>query len=277
MRAGPGLRRLLSAGWLRKSQRRRFVRVNGQICKRLLLHDSHLAAEIERNLEAFGPSVMFPPLITRFENEIWVEFIPGEKLTRSDDRVVAAMAGFYSALYARAPRQVALAETPYADRVQRDLRFLHRAGLIDEATWRDLAAAAEALAPPRLWLGFDYVDPVLKNFIWRADSGRLCAVDVESLVCDQPLGTGIAKAAVHWLDPAQRAGLLARLDPAVPDFRADLPFVELAFLARWTKTKLLTGKTHLVDPARLMPFRASARAEPPSGTAEAARLLARQS
>lgn len=267
MRAGRGLRHLLSAGWLRKSQQRRFVRVNGQICKRLLLRDSYLAAEFERNLEAFGPSEMFPPLITRFENEIWVEFVPGERLRRVDDRVMAAMAGFYGALYARAPRQVALAETPYADRVQRDLRFLHRAGLIDDGAWRDLAMVAEALAPARLWFGFDYVDPVLKNFVWRADNGRLCAVDVESLVCDQPIGTGIAKAAVHWLGPAERADLLARLDPAVPDFQADLPFVELAFLARWTKTKLLTGKTHLVDPARLMPFRVLAGTEPASGAA----------
>ena len=59
---------------------------------------------------------------------------------------------------------------------------------------------------------------------------------------DRPLGAGIAKAAVFWLTAPQRERLLAELDGPVPQLRAQMPFVELCFLARWVKTKFLTGK-----------------------------------
>lgn len=55
---------------LLKSQRLYFVTINGRRFKRLVLRDSYLAAEIERNLERFGTSPYFPTLIARHENEI---------------------------------------------------------------------------------------------------------------------------------------------------------------------------------------------------------------
>jgi len=63
----------------------RFVTINGHRFKRLILHDSYLAAGIERNLEAFGESAYFPRLVARHENEIWVEFVEGEPLRTADD------------------------------------------------------------------------------------------------------------------------------------------------------------------------------------------------
>ena len=49
------LRRLFGTQLL-KSQDLRFVTINGQRFKRLILRDSFLAAEIERRLESFGAS-----------------------------------------------------------------------------------------------------------------------------------------------------------------------------------------------------------------------------
>ncbi len=250
------LRRWLGGAWLRKSQRLRFATVNGVRCKRVVLPDTSSAIRIERSLEAFGPSPRFPQLVARFENEVWVVFVPGERLVRADmpgalDEIIA----LYSDLYTRAPKAVAASETLSLQRAQQDLRFLRQVGVLDEAAWRELTAATERLVPERLWLGFDYVDPVVKNFVRPADGGPICAIDVESLAQEAPLGTGVAKAAVHWLTLEQRKRLLAAIEPKVPGLSAQLPFVELCFLARWTKMKLLTGKSDYLDAARFTPFR----------------------
>lgn len=251
------IRRLLAPAWLRKSQHLRLVQVNGVRYKRLVLHDAFIASEIERNLEAFGPSPRLPKLVTRFENEIWVEFVPGEVLTRVDDAALADIGAFYVELYSRAKRVQRTAETPWPQRLQRDLEFLRATHLIGDATWSDLVATAQRITPAELSLGFDYTDPVLKNFVRPARGGPLCAIDVESLVRERPIGAGIAKAAVFWLEPQMRSRLLESLHAAVPELRAQLPFVELCFLARWTKTKFLTGKRKRVSESVFEPFRSS--------------------
>jgi hypothetical protein len=249
------LKRLLGHGWLHKSQRMRIVAVNGIRYKRLLLPDASIAREIERNLEAFGPTPRLPRLVTRFENELWVEFVPGETPAQADDRVATEVAEFYADIYAKAPRPVALSDTSLPQRLERDLRFLHETGVIGHQAWRELSAAAERLQPPTLAAGFEYTDPVLKNFVRPASGGVLCAIDIESLVRDRPLGAGIAKASVFWLTPPQRELLLARLDGPVPLLRPQMPFVELCFLARWVKTKFLSGKRKRVHERYFEPFR----------------------
>lgn len=249
------LKRLFARGWLRKSQRLRIVAVNGVRYKRLVLHDAYLATEIERNLEAFGPTPRLPRLVSRFENEVWLEFIPGEPLAQADDDVTDEVAGFYADLYSRATRAVPAVDTPLPQRLERDLRFLRETGVIGVDAWDDLSAAAERLRPSMLSVGFEYTDPVLKNFVRPSSGGPLCAVDVESLVRDRPLGAGIAKASVYWLTGARRERLLARLDDAVPQLRTQLPYVELYFLARWVKTKFLSGKRKLAHEQHFKPFR----------------------
>ena len=164
-----------------KSQDLRFVTINGHRFKRLILHDSYLAADIERNMEAFGESAHFSRLVTRHENEIWVEFVDGALLRSVDDDVVARMAAFYAAIYARRPRLVATDEGPFLEHVERDLRFLNQVGVLGDEAQMQLAAIAKRLLPPRVWVGFDYVDPVLKNLdrvqpdrrqLRRADAGQ---------------------------------------------------------------------------------------------------------
>ena len=72
---------------------------------------------------------------------------------------------------------------------------------------------------------------------------------------DRPLGAGIAKAAVFWLTGPERERLLALLDEPAPQLRAQMPFVELCFLARWVKTKFLTGKRKRAHAQHFEPFR----------------------
>lgn len=233
---------------LLKSQDLRFVTINGQRFKRLILRDSFLAAEIERQLESFGASDHFPALVTRYENEVWVQFVDGQRLVEVDEQALAKIADFYAAVYARRPRQVAMAELPFLNRLEQNLRFLQQVGVLSEAARRELEAVGRRLAPERVWIGFDYVDPVLKNFVIARDDQRLCAIDVESLADEQLIGTGVAKACVHWLEPF-RDTFLARLAGAgAPDFQAYFDFVELGFTARWTKTKFLTQKRKFVQP-----------------------------
>lgn len=254
-RTGTWLKRMFGTQML-KSQDLRFVTINGRRFKRLILHDSYLAAGIERNLEAFGESAHFPRLVVRHENEIWVEFVEGAPLRSVDDEAVARLAAFYAAIYAqRPPRQVATDESPFLGHVERNLRFLNQVGVLGDEAYGQLAAVAKRLVPPRVWVGFDYVDPVLKNFVLTGDGAQLCAIDVESLADDQLIGTGVAKAFVHWLEPHRHAFLEQLANHEVPDFQSYFGFVELAFLARWTKTKFLTGKWKFVDGGLFERFR----------------------
>lgn len=234
-----------------------FVTLNGWRFKRIILRDSYLASEIERNLERFGASEHFPPLVTCYENEVWVEYVDGTRLWQKkvDERFVEKMADFYAAVYARRPRLTDVAEFPFLLRLHQDLRFLNQAGVLSDDAYQELDVAAERLTPKQVWIGFDYIDPVLKNFVITRDSGQVCAVDVESLQDDQLIGTGVARARVRWLEPFLEVFFDRLAREGVPDFQPYFPFVELYFLARWTKMWFLEKKWKYVDPALFDRFR----------------------
>ena len=240
---------------LQKSQSVYFVTINGNRFKRIILRDSYLASEIERNLESFGSSDHFPALVARYEHEIWVEYIEGSRVEAADETIVGQIADLYAEVYARASRRVPIADAPFLPRIQRDVQFLERVGVLSRTAGRDLDAAAERLAPDSVWVGFDYTDPVLKNFVIASDDGRICAIDVESLVSDQLVGTGFAKACTRWMEPHRKAFLERLRRPSVPDFSEYAPFVELSFLATYTKLMFLEKKWRNVDPARFDRFR----------------------
>ena len=237
-----------------KSQRLYFVSLNGHRYKRLIMPDSAAAAEVEDRLERLGFSPAFPRPITRFENELWLEFIRGRSAAAAGPAQVKSLAEFYGALYRVSPAERPIALTRAPMRLRRDLDFLLRAGVLDSTAHEQLCGAADRLEPDTLWTGFDYVDPVLKNLVERDDGAGLCAVDVESLVEDVPLGTGVAKAMLHWLSPWADS-FWHHLDAqGVPPLRDAFPYVDLCLTARWTKTKVLTGKHHAVDSRRFGRF-----------------------
>lgn len=245
--------RPLFGGVVGKSQKAYFLTLNGHRYKRIVLGDAWQAKRIERELENFRPEDGFPPLILRHENQLLLGYVQGRPFVADDAADREQLALFYATLYRKAPRQAAVRELPLPTRLDRDLRFLVDTGVLEHSDLPALQARAATLQPEQVWLGFDYVDPVAKNFV-RADSGMV-AVDVESLVSGEALGTGIAKARAHWLDESRTGEFLETITAAGgPDLAPQLPYIELCFLAGWTKRKVLQGKRRFVRPALLKRF-----------------------
>jgi hypothetical protein len=240
---------------LRKSQRVRFVTINGQRFKRVLARDAYVASAIARSLELFAETDCFPSLVTQYENEVWVEYVEGTRPAPSA-AFAAQLAEFYAVLYQRDPQLIPIEDTPFVGRLQRDLRFLNQVGFIGSDRYGQLSSVAARLAPREAWVGFDYMDPVLKNFVIKPEQDGVCAIDVESVFDGNLIGSGIAKARVHWLTPPLLHIVrehLAKQD-TVPNFFDYFPFIELQFLAQWTKTKFLTAKRKYLDATRFDRF-----------------------
>ena len=241
---------------LQNSQQTSFETLNGRRFKRLILRDTALATELERNLEAFHDSPHFPSVAIRYEHELWLDYVEGSPIVQPDTRVVEKIADFYAATYSRSARRVDVADTPFVPRLQRDLRFLNRVGILSDAAYRDLGAAVERLVPDRVWVGFDYTDAVLKNFIVTDTDGLVCGIDAESLRRDQLIGTGVANALARWLGPFQDRFLQRLFRDEIPDFRPYLPFVELCYASAWTKIYFFEKKWKRIEPAVFERFRA---------------------
>ena len=185
-----------------------------------------------------------------------MEFIDGRRVERVDDALIDALAGLFCVLMRRAPRRVPLCDTPWLANLELDLAFLARVGVLGAAQAQRLGAVARERAPAEVWVGYDCIDAILKNFVW-ADGGGLRAVDVESLGADVLLGTGAAKASLRWLG-ARRGDFLARLSElGAPDFMPYFDFVELAFRAFWQKSSFLEKKRRFVDPGIFARFLAA--------------------
>lgn len=241
-----------------RSQRVYLVTINGRRYKRVVLPDAHHAAQVAARLREFGPAGIYPSLIFEREREVWVEFVEGTRPAADATDVVDGVADLLAVLMRRAPTRQPLAETPFLHDLCVDLRFLAEVGVLAPDTAATLQERAIGLAPESVWVGYDCTDTILKNFV-RTPHGRIRAVDVESLGAGQLLGSGAAKALLRWVG-ASRGRFLDRLRAAgVPDFAGYLPFVELCFLAFWTKSSFLEGKSRFVDPALFERFRADAR------------------
>lgn len=250
--------RLLGA--IGKGQRVYFVTIGGHRYKRVVFGDSHQAATVAGALEAMivadghepPPAPHFPELLVHLEREVWTRFVEGRRPDAGNHVDRELLAKFFAAVYRHRCRNISTAESPLPARLTSDLRFLADSGVLTRRRADELAIAGRESRPQTLLLGYDYVDPVLKNFLVTPDG--IVAIDIESLQAGRALGTGIAKCRVHWLEePASEfAGRVVAA--GAPDFRDQLPFVELCFLAGWTKRKILTGKGHRADPARFDSF-----------------------
>ncbi len=240
---------------LQKSQHLYFVTMNGHRLKRVVQSDSYLAAEIEKSLREFGETRCLPPLVIRYEREVWVEFVAGAPIQRVDDAVIARFAAFFAEIHGRRPREVVTDGAPFHAELLQNLRFLGKVGVLEDAACRDVVAGVDRITPETAWVGFEYKDPVLKNFVLRKGDGRICAVDVESLSRDTQIGIGVAKALVRWMEPHRGAFFaeLKKLD--VPNFWGYLPYVELVFLAQWTTRAYFERKWKFVNPERIESFR----------------------
>ena len=239
---------------LRKAKSLHFVTINGQRFKRLQFADSAITRDIERNLEAFQADDIFPRLVTRYEHEIWVDFIDGEQPRQVTEQVVRRVAEFYTTIYTKRPTLTDTTKTTFPVRLVQDLRFLHQVGVLSDSLYAPLQRVVEQLVPPQVWIGFDYTDPVLKNFVLSRENGRLYAIDVEGLADNQLIGMGTTKASVRWLGKLRPLFYTHLTELGAPDFRSYLPFVELCFLTSWTKRNLFEGKKKKIDPGLFEQF-----------------------
>ncbi len=239
------LRRLTGAVGV-KSHEVHFVRTGDEIHKRVRFHHAAEAIAVEQALSSFGNWDGLPALVVRYGAELWVEYVHGSLL---DPREAPAdlLPRFFAEMYRRGSRLVPLRSTTVPHRLQEDIAYLARTGYLSQEVCRGLADRAGAIEPAEAWLGFEYVDPLPKNFVLRG--GNLVGVDVEALQPASLLGIGPAKAFLRWYDHPV-ADFLARLTEAgAPDLSAQFEYAELCFRCAYAKQKTFQRKTHLAPPS----------------------------
>lgn len=223
-----------------KSHTVHIVRVAGVDFKRVTFGDAATAASVAAGLEDLRDSDCFPRLLMHHVNQVWVDFVVGRPPRSSQSSDQASLIDFFVRLYSQ-PGAVCSAETSTQQaRLRRDLSFLVQVGLLDGQRFDRIERLAVDVCPDRVWTGYDYVDPLSKNFILSGE--KAVAIDVEALAGPVVLGTGLAKARLRWpRDPTRE--VLARLaEESGRDLRPQAAWAELCFLAEYFKQKVLQGK-----------------------------------
>jgi hypothetical protein len=102
---------------------------------------------------------------------------------------------------------------------------------------QELYATAKALAPEKLWIGFDYTDPIENNLVQREAEQTICAVDIKNIHAEVLVGRGLAKARRCWLaEPRPFLEELTRR--GAPDLTPYFPFIELIDRVQRIRAKL---------------------------------------
>jgi hypothetical protein len=238
-----------------RGKRVRLIRLNGQRYKRLTLPDSYVAQAVAANLDRFREHRIFPRVITVMDQELVLEFVEGTPLPEPiTPPIVDQLVRFFSILYDEDRRAVKLAETAFERELRDDLDFLANVSVLSHPARADLHASVDRIAPNEVWVGYDFMDALRKNFV-LTDDGRFVAIDVEDLLADQLIGGGMTKAVVR-MATNQRERLLDGLAARTGlDLRPAMPFIELHFLARWTKQVFLKGSAKLISPELFDPYR----------------------
>jgi hypothetical protein len=246
-RAGRLVDGLLGRRWV-KQQRVYLVEAGSLRLKRIEMLDSARAAIKEEMLVQLAAAEILPKVVARHHRDLWIEFIEGTAVDPRDPRLPEDFAALLTALYgsgatATAPRGIYAPEA-----IAQDLDLLRRAGCLTAGTAANATALLPSVVPSALWIGFDHTDLLVRNMLRRGD-GRLCLIDVESVVSGEAVGTGFAKACVRWIGSARERYVEAvRRRSDTPPFLAYLPYLEIRFLAAWSKRSLLLGKETLVQP-----------------------------
>jgi len=223
--------------------------VNGQRYKRVRFTDSRQATLIADALSTLRDTALFPELLHLQDGDLWLRFVPGEIAEPGQADFEKAL-NFFVRLYAATGIRVGTAGLGLTGQLDSDLRFLAETGVLSGSDSEALRRHAQALCPETVLLGFDYIDPLPKNFV-ITDAGAV-GIDVEALACEQPLGQGLAKLLLRWPSAAAPNDILDRCVRAGVDIRAQFPWVRLLFLAAYTKQKVLQRKPGHIDSRALL-------------------------
>ncbi len=222
------------------------VITNGQKFKRLVLGDFCMAARIASNLKTFSSFGHFPELVGVFDNEIWLEFVEGNTIEKLDHDVINKMAHFYSVLFNEAPEKVSATEFGFVQKTQKNLKILNKLGFLSHDISINLDQKLLNITPEFVWVGYDYTDPFLENFILTPER-KLLAIDVESIYNERLLGTGIAKALAIWPPQHGKKFFQEVCKLPFPDFKSYFAFVEISCLAEWIVRSVLHQRRPYVD------------------------------
>lgn len=94
-----------------RNQRVYRVEIHGHPVKRVCMADSFEADTCAENLQVFGPDGIYPALILRKENELWVEYIEGEPLREVNRETLDKLAKVFGILNSRDPVLVETSQT----------------------------------------------------------------------------------------------------------------------------------------------------------------------
>lgn len=250
--------------WLRRARHRlvnthtvRLLDLGGYPCKRISFHDSWLAEQAATSLKALRGTKLCPELLAHFEHQVYVEWVEGVPIEAFAESHVPRLVEFFTALHALRSETRETSSLPIQGELELNLAFLRNVSVLSDDCAQDLSRTVSALAPERLRVGFEYTDPLPRNFVERPN-GDLVAIDIESIEPGVVQGTGLAKVLAQSGD-AFRERLFAQLrDTGRGELAEALPFVELAFLADWMKYAFLKGRAKIIDAGRFERFRRSA-------------------
>lgn len=244
-------RRLLSIFnlWHRQGYDVRYVCINKKQYKKIIFRTEIMANRVHADLKAFGPSRHLPAVIGKQWNTIWVEFVGGSTIRKVDESNLPLLANLYAALYTRQPRLVTLRETPAWHDFYRDVCFLHEIKILSDHSYRELIDHSHEIIPEKVWVGFDYRDPITENLVLRKDENAICAIDIKNIYSETLIGRGIAKARSRWLSDALAGSFFEQLtSKGAPDFFGYLPFLELLHQVTRAKNMILEGRIKSLQP-----------------------------
>lgn len=238
------LRALLGAAV--KTHRVHWITIGGVRYKRVTFSHASEAMRVMNNLERVAHLARLPAPVYQHERRVWLDFVPGEPLDASRPEHVEGVIGLFAELYREAPRRVPLPDTLIHQRLMRDLEFLREVSVLTARLADALADAAAKLRPEQVWMGFEYIDPLCRNFI--VAPGGVRAIDVEALYDESLLGIGPAKARLRWLDIAPDTLLEKLSRHGAPDLRDQFDYASLCQLAAYSKQKVFRGRRRSIRP-----------------------------
>lgn len=162
------------------------------------------ALSVSTNLRQFVKTTHLPTWESRNGAVVEVEFVAGQSPQPVTDAMLPALARCLGEFHRQGYRLITLGDSLFwAEHTER-VALLERHKVINAGLAKMLMERSSTLAPERIAVGFDYIDPIESNLVCRP-SGEYCAIDIKNVCAEQPLGYGFAKVSHRWLTPDRRA------------------------------------------------------------------------